>query len=76
MNVAILLDTTQDLEKRFLIEWDHGSDSMWFGILACSRPRHALARLGYPFVRRMQKKFERDSAAAMQQAVDFSSIGV
>jgi len=56
-------------EERFLIEWDRGENSVWFDILAFSRPNHFLARLGYPFVRRMQDRFRRDSAAAMLRAV-------
>ena len=56
-------------EERFLIEWDHGDDSVWYDILAFSRPNHLLSRLGYLFVRRLQKRFGRDSAAAMLKAV-------
>ncbi len=54
-------------EERFLIEWDRSNDSVWYDILAFSRPRHMLAKLGYPIVRRMQKRFGRESAAAMQR---------
>ena len=54
-------------EERFLIEWDRSDDSVWYDILAVSRPRHVLAKLGYPIVRRLQKKFGRDSAAAMKR---------
>jgi uncharacterized protein (UPF0548 family) len=32
-------------EERFLIEWDHATDIVWFDILAFSRPRHWLVRL-------------------------------
>lgn len=56
-------------EERFLIEWDREDDSVWYDILAFSRPRHFLARLGYPMVRRTQKKFGRESAAVMCRAV-------
>lgn len=56
-------------EERFLIEWDREDDSVWYDILAFSRLRHFLARLGYPWVRRVQKKFGRESAAVMCQAV-------
>lgn len=56
-------------EERFLIEWDHADDSVWFDILAFSRPRHILARIAYPFVRMTQKRFGRESSAAMQRAV-------
>jgi uncharacterized protein (UPF0548 family) len=56
-------------EERFLVEWDRNDDSVWYDILAFSRPRHFLARLGYPWVRRAQKRFGRESAAVMRQAV-------
>jgi uncharacterized protein (UPF0548 family) len=56
-------------EERFLVEWDRKEGSVWYDILAFSRPRHFLARLGYPWVRRVQKRFGRESAAAMSRAV-------
>jgi uncharacterized protein (UPF0548 family) len=56
-------------EERFLIEWDRADDSVWYDILAFSRPNHILIRLGYPIVRRTQKRFGRDSAASMLRAV-------
>lgn len=56
-------------EERFLIEWDRTDNCVWYSILAISRPRHVLARLGYLVVRRAQKRFGRDSAAAMLRAV-------
>jgi len=56
-------------EERFLVEWDREDDSVWYDILAFSRPRHFLARLGYPWVRRVQKRFGRDSATAMCRAM-------
>jgi uncharacterized protein (UPF0548 family) len=56
-------------EERFLIEWDRSDNSVWYDILAFSRPNHFLTRLGYPMVRRTQKQFGRDSAAAMLRAV-------
>ena len=56
-------------EERFLIEWDRGENSVWYDILAFSRPNHFLTRLGYPVVRRTQKRFGRDSAVSMLNAV-------
>jgi len=56
-------------EERFLIEWDQNDDAVWYDILAFSRPNHVLTRLGYPVVRRLQKRFGRDSAASMRRAV-------
>ena len=56
-------------EERFLVEWDRSDDAVWYDILAFSRPNHVLTRLGYPVVRRLQKRFGRDSAASMLRAV-------
>jgi uncharacterized protein (UPF0548 family) len=57
-------------EERFLIEWERDSDEVWYSILAFSRPRHWLALAGYPLVRRLQRRFGRESAAAMVRAVE------
>lgn len=51
-------------EERFTVEW-RGDDSVWYAILAFSRPRHPLARLGRPLVRRWQRQFARESLAVM-----------
>lgn len=55
-------------EERFLIE-HMDDDAVWYDILAFSRPRHILTKIGYPFVRRLQKRFGRESAAAMARMV-------
>jgi hypothetical protein len=52
------------------MEWHERDNAVWYDILAFSRPRQLLARLGYPLVRRLQRRFGRDSAAAMRRAVD------
>jgi uncharacterized protein (UPF0548 family) len=62
-------------EERFLVEWNREENSVWYDILAFSRPNHVLARLGYPVVRRLQKRFGRDSAAAMLRAVRTTAHG-
>lgn len=56
-------------EERFLIEWDRESDRVRYEILAFSRPNYFVTRLGYPLVRRSQRRFGRDSATAMFRAV-------
>ena len=56
-------------EERFLVEWDRASGEVWYDILAFSRPHWLLTRLGYPYMRRLQKRFGRESAAAMVRAV-------
>jgi len=60
-------------EERFLLEWDRGTDDVWYDILAFSRPNHFLIRLGYPMVRGAQKRFGRESAARMFRAVQQSA---
>jgi len=60
-------------EERFLIEWNRSTDQIIYNILAFSKPNHVLTRLGYPLVRRHQKRFGRDSAVSMFRAVDASS---
>jgi uncharacterized protein (UPF0548 family) len=61
-------------EERFLIEWNRGGNSVWYDILAFSRPNHFLTRIGYPMVRRTQKRFGRDSAASMLKAVRYEFL--
>lgn len=56
-------------EERFQVEWNRTDDTVWYDIFAFSRPNHFLIRLGYPLVRRLQKKFANDSAAAMQLVI-------
>ena len=56
-------------EERFLVEWNQADDSVWYDLLALSRPGHWLARLGYLYARYEQAKFRRLSGAAMQRAV-------
>jgi uncharacterized protein (UPF0548 family) len=55
-------------EERFMIE-QHADGAVYYDIFAVSRPRHPLARLGFPVVRRLQKHFATDSLAAMRRAV-------
>jgi uncharacterized protein (UPF0548 family) len=60
-------------EERFTVEWQAKDDTVWYDIVAFSRPQQFLTRLGYPVVRRVQKRFARDSAAAMLRAVELES---
>lgn len=57
-------------EERFQVEWNMNTGEVSYDILAFSRPHHILSRLGYPLVRRMQKRFARDSATAMLRAIN------
>ena len=60
-------------EERFQVEWDEKDDSVWYDILAFSRPSQMFARLAYPYVRYKQKQFARDSKLAMKAAVTGAS---
>ena len=64
-----LPDHAEKGEERFLVEWDRASGEVWYDILAFSRPHLLLTWLGYPYIRRVQKRFGRESAAAMLKAV-------
>lgn len=64
-----LPDHVERGEERFLIEWldDY---SVWYDILAFSRPQHPLVKLSSPLARRLQKRFARESLARMKSATD------
>jgi len=56
-------------EERFLIEWLQADDSIWYDILAFSRPRHPLVRLSFPLARILQKRFARESLFRVKAAL-------
>lgn len=56
-------------EERFAVRWDHADDSVWYDLLAYSRPSGIVARLAYPLIRRNQKRFAPESLKAMASAV-------
>lgn len=55
--------------ERFLVGYSSQEDAVYYDIWAFSRPRHWLARCGYPLVRRLQKRFVRDSFRTMRRVV-------
>lgn len=59
-------------EERFTVEWDD-RDVVAYAILAFSRPRDWMARAGYPLVRGLQRRFVRESQAAMRTAAGAST---
>lgn len=63
-----LAEHAESGEERFTVEWNRDEDRVWYDILAFSRPRNLLARLGYPLSRSIQKQFATASKAAMLQA--------
>jgi uncharacterized protein (UPF0548 family) len=64
-----LPDHAERGEERFLVEWDHRDDSVWYDLLAVSQPAHWLARIGYPYTRLEQARFRRLSGEAMAAKV-------
>lgn len=56
-------------EERFMIEWRHADDTVWYDLLSYSQPNHRLARLGGPLARQTQKRFAAESKLAMARAV-------
>jgi uncharacterized protein (UPF0548 family) len=68
-----LTDHGERGEERFTVEWNREDDSVAYDILAVSRPG-PLARLGYPYTRRLQKRFAKDSKRAMIKAVAEAGI--
>lgn len=59
-------------EERFMVELDDINKEVIYSLYALSRPGHILAKLGYPYVRNLQKQFARDSMAAMKDFVNNS----
>jgi uncharacterized protein (UPF0548 family) len=64
-----LLGHAEQGEERFTVEYHSRTEEVWYDLFAFSKPRHILARLGYPISRSLQKRFARDSLNAMKQAV-------
>ena len=60
-----LPDHVERGEERFLVEW-LPDDSVWYDILAFSKPQHPLVKLSVPLARRLQHKFTRDSLSRMK----------
>jgi uncharacterized protein (UPF0548 family) len=63
-----LADHMESGEERFSVEWRRDDDSVWYDLLAYSRPRHPLARIALPLSRALQRRFARDSLQAMLRA--------
>ncbi|MBA3397966.1 MAG: DUF1990 domain-containing protein [Deltaproteobacteria bacterium] len=59
-------------EERFTVE-RLADDAVWYDVRAFSKPRHWAARLGAPVTRALQRRFARDSKAAMAAAVTATS---
>ena len=56
-------------EERFTVEWHRDNDSVWYDILAFSRPNQYLIKFSQPIARRLQQRFAKDSLKTMSRAV-------
>ena len=65
-----LPDHVETGEERFKVEWDLNDDSVWYDILAFSRPNHRLVKMAAPLARRLQKQFARESMQRMVELVN------
>lgn len=63
-----LPDHAERGEERFSLEWRRQDDTVWYDLLAFSRPNQLLSRLAQPYVRRLQKRFAQGSMQAMVRA--------
>ena len=61
-------------EERFLVEWHRNDDSVWYDLLAFSRPNGLVSTLGDPMIRVMQGRFRRQSLAAMTEAATEANV--
>jgi len=52
-------------EESFVVHW-RDDDTVWYELTAYSRPRHWMAWLGYPVVRREQARFRQLSTASIR----------
>jgi uncharacterized protein (UPF0548 family) len=55
-------------EERFEVGWDRWDGSVWFDILADSRPAGLPGHAAYPLIRRVQRRFAPASLRAMVRA--------
>lgn len=65
-----LPDHAERGEERFTVEWRREDDSVWYDLLAFSRPGHWIVKMAYPVARRFQRRFAAESLAAMKRAVE------
>jgi uncharacterized protein (UPF0548 family) len=57
-------------EERFSVEFHRADESVWYDLLAFSRPGHWMAKLAHRYTRSVQHAFARGSKRAMLRAVE------
>lgn len=61
-------------EERFSVEYNRSDEKVWYDLYAFSKPKHVLAKAGYPISRSLQKRFASESKKAMLKAVNGGRI--
>lgn len=56
-------------EEQFSVEWDKSSDRVWYELYAFAKAQNWLAKIGFPLVGLLQRRFAEDSFQAMLNAV-------
>ena len=56
-------------EERFLLEWNQENDMVYYDLFAFSRPNQYITKIGYWYVRKLQKRFAKSSQQAMILAI-------
>ena len=56
-------------EERFLVDWNSENNLVHYDLFAFSRPNQPLTKIGYWYVRKLQKRFAQSSKQAMVVAV-------
>jgi uncharacterized protein (UPF0548 family) len=64
-----LPENAEQGEERFTVEWHRSSDLVCYDIFSFSRPGHAAVKAAYPVASWLQRRFVRQSLAAMTNAV-------
>jgi uncharacterized protein (UPF0548 family) len=64
-----LTDHAESGEERFVVEWDQRNDSVYYDLLAFSKPNQLLSQVGFPISRMFQKRFASHSKEAMVRFV-------
>ncbi|MEO5335021.1 MAG: DUF1990 domain-containing protein [Magnetococcus sp. YQC-5] len=57
-------------EERFLLEWHPQNDRVYYDIYSFSRPSQWLSRCAVYYLRRLQRRFVRDSTQSMIKAIN------
>lgn len=57
-------------EERFSVEWNREDGTVWYDLLAFSKPNQLPSKMAYGFMRTQQKRFAAASMQAMVKAVN------